>query len=75
VQLNFSRCRSTNDQSRDPDRQVARGGESSRALIATAIYRCPCCGGRIVVIEIVERDRTPHTSRQPMASVIGIYSS
>jgi putative transposase/transposase-like zinc-binding protein len=42
---------------------------------STAAYRCPCCGGRMIVIETFERGRTPEHRPPATAPVIGIDSS
>ena len=45
------------------------------AAASTTAYRCPCCGGPMIVIETFERGRAPRYRPTTAAPVIGIDSS
>ena len=38
-------------------------------------HRCPCCGGRMIIIETFERGTTPRTRPATLALAIGFDSS
>jgi len=38
-------------------------------------HRCPCCGGRMIIIERFERGSTPHYHPSPPTAVIRIDTS
>jgi hypothetical protein len=38
-------------------------------------HSCPCCGGRMIIIERFERGATPHYRASPPAPAIRIDSS
>ncbi len=38
-------------------------------------HRCPCCGGRMIIIETFERATTPRTRSETLALAIGFDSS
>jgi hypothetical protein len=41
----------------------------------TPEHRCPCCGGRMIIIERFERGSTPHYQPSPPTPVIRIDTS
>ena len=53
-----------------PPEEAARSGEPAE----TVLPPCPCCGGRMILIEVFERGSLPRY-RRPSAAVIRIDTS
>jgi hypothetical protein len=64
---------------RQPEAASADGAAGAAteddAAASTTAYRCPCCGGPMIVIETFERGRAPRYRPTTAAPVIGIDSS
>jgi hypothetical protein len=46
-----------------------------RRFVMQTTNLCPCCGGRMIIIERVEQGATPHYRASPLTPAIRIYTS
>jgi hypothetical protein len=53
----------------------ANAADTSNAAEPQTINLCPCCGGRMIIIERFERGATPHYRASPPTSAIRIDTS
>jgi hypothetical protein len=52
-----------------------KAADTSAEQLQTPEHRCPCCGGRMIIIERFERGSTPHYRQSPPIPVIRIDTS
>ena len=52
-----------------------RKDEATETIIDSGTPPCPCCGGRMIVIEVFERGATPRNQATPPTSAIRIDTS
>ncbi|KRQ17359.1 IS91 family transposase [Bradyrhizobium manausense] len=52
-----------------------RNDEPTKTIIDSGMPPCPCCGGRMIVIEVFERGATPRHQATPPTSAIRIDTS